>query len=374
MFCQIGPPSFLSFLTKSTLWLERCAPLFIFIYPLRHIGAMLFITFHLGLFFTMRLGLFPFICIAGWIILIPTFVWGGSELSINDLVKIENELPPSSSFLSMAKILIENLILTTIQLFSIYLAVVSNVNTLPKMALKKNSKIFFQNDFIVNFINNYIFEIPIGIYSLARFLGQNQQWFLFDKPQEYSFWYDIVGKVECIEEESKLSQGTSNVFYVDLHTIYQNYVNKTYIFNFSKNSNDESIHSSFIHNPIKNVENIHDQFNWNRIFANNRFRKLYQRLADKKNRYNKFHESFALHMKMIFDVTKEANFVNRSVELREIKFIAYRKTTLPWKDYINASIMDKEKFGSSSNNNNKSAIGSMEMWSFEYKHDIKKAK
>ena len=53
------PCSFLSILTKSTLLLEHCAPLLIFVYPFRYVGVIAFITFHFGLFCSMRLGLFP---------------------------------------------------------------------------------------------------------------------------------------------------------------------------------------------------------------------------------------------------------------------------------------------------------------------------
>jgi len=73
-------PQLLSFLTFSTLTLEFVGPLLI-LFPLP--GAPLrrawvcgaFIFFHLGLAMTMWLGLFPWVCIAAWIALFPSFFW-----------------------------------------------------------------------------------------------------------------------------------------------------------------------------------------------------------------------------------------------------------------------------------------------------------
>ena len=83
--------------------------------------------------------------------------------------------------------------------------------------------------------------------------------------------------------------------------------------------------------------NFNKDFNWDELFANNRFRKLYQRLADSKNRYNHFHEAFALHMGKIFDLSMKSNDLNipNGSTLKELKFIAYRKQTLPWNDFVN---------------------------------------
>ena len=83
------------------------------------------------------------------------------------------------------------------------------------------------------------------------------------------------------------------VIHVNLHRIYQQYINKTYLLNYGKIKNNNGIST---YKPIKTSENFNKDFNWDELFANNRFRKLYQRLADSKNRYNHFHESFALHM------------------------------------------------------------------------------
>ena len=64
-----------------------------------------------------------------------------------------------------------------------------NINTLPKMQLNDENLSFKcgKNHIISYFINNYVLEMPKEIYEVARFLGQNQQWFSFDKPQDYSF-------------------------------------------------------------------------------------------------------------------------------------------------------------------------------------------
>ena len=197
------PFSVLSILTKATLLLERCAPLLIFVYPLRYVGVIAFITFHFGLFCSMRLGLFPLICIAGWIILIPSYLWSyDSKIeAAQDLIgsklngKGYSNLNGASLFTTWVIFAFGYCVLVLLQILAIYLALVSNINTLPKIVVKspKLFNIFNLDSYFATFANRYIFEMPPTIYQIARFLGQNQQWFLFDRPQEYSFWFDVVG-------------------------------------------------------------------------------------------------------------------------------------------------------------------------------------
>ena len=91
-----------------------------------------------------------------------------------------------------------------------------------------------------------------------------------------------------------------------LYTIYM-YVNDNYFLSLGYAKRSLQDPSSILYRPITGkIDAVHDEFDWEELFTNNRFRKLYQRLADSKNRYSHFHESFALHMKDIFDLMKDA--------------------------------------------------------------------
>ena len=65
--------------TFGTLLLERWGPVLVFI-PVfttfvRTSTVLAFWTFHLGLAMSMTLGIFPYICIAGWLLFVPGAVW-----------------------------------------------------------------------------------------------------------------------------------------------------------------------------------------------------------------------------------------------------------------------------------------------------------
>ncbi len=74
-------PDLLKPLTHSVLWMEIFGPVLLFMpfafVPLRIVGILLFLGFHLGLALTMELGLFPYICAVAWLALLPSTVWEG---------------------------------------------------------------------------------------------------------------------------------------------------------------------------------------------------------------------------------------------------------------------------------------------------------
>ena len=363
------PPSLLSILTKSTLLLERCAPLFIFVYPLRNVGVIAFISFHFGLFCSMRLGLFPLICIAGWIILIPSYSWGNdSQIEIardSGRSPLDENwyggLNGASFFASCVIFGIGYCMVVLLQILAIYLALVSNINTLPKIAVKipKLFDILNLDTYLATFANRYVFEMPPKIYEIARFLGQNQQWFLFDKPQEYSFWFDIVGLVEIKSDNSPPNSKEKAIKHVNLHKILQMYINDKYFLSqyFAKPSLQDR--STIWYQPITGrIESVYDDFDWEELFTNNRFRKLYQRLADSKNRYSEFHVPFALHVKYVYDLMKDASRLGNIGNLKELKFIANRIPTSPWEGNVDVS--------DNSSASKPLIVVSKEMWSYKF--------
>ena len=72
-------PEALRWLTHGTLLLEAFGPLIAFIpwrnWHWRLLAVLLFIGFHAGLAATMRLGLFPYFCIVGWLAFLPAELW-----------------------------------------------------------------------------------------------------------------------------------------------------------------------------------------------------------------------------------------------------------------------------------------------------------
>lgn len=73
------PSSWLQFATFLTLKLERWGPLLafvpLFLGPVRTAVAFVFVGFHLALLVTFQLGVFPVICIAGWVVFFPSWFW-----------------------------------------------------------------------------------------------------------------------------------------------------------------------------------------------------------------------------------------------------------------------------------------------------------
>ena len=73
------PDGMLRFMTFATLYLEKWGPLLllvpIFIGPTRTLLAVTFMVFHLGLAISFELGVFPFICITAWVLVLPAGFW-----------------------------------------------------------------------------------------------------------------------------------------------------------------------------------------------------------------------------------------------------------------------------------------------------------
>ncbi|MEC7696074.1 MAG: HTTM domain-containing protein [Planctomycetota bacterium] len=75
----VQSPGVLQWMTFATLYLEWLGPLLIFIprwtSRIRLIVIGLFVAFHVGIALCMHLGLFPWICISGWFVFLPTSFW-----------------------------------------------------------------------------------------------------------------------------------------------------------------------------------------------------------------------------------------------------------------------------------------------------------
>lgn len=76
---MLGFPGLMKLLTGFTYYLELIGPILLFVPYVQRFSRTLipalFIGFHLSLVLTMNLGLFPFVCIAGWILFLPPRIW-----------------------------------------------------------------------------------------------------------------------------------------------------------------------------------------------------------------------------------------------------------------------------------------------------------
>ena len=77
-------PHVLQFLTFATISLEFFGPFLLFV-PVwtrwfRILAIVGFIGLHMGIFLTMQIGLFPWICMAAWLMVMPSMVWDQADL------------------------------------------------------------------------------------------------------------------------------------------------------------------------------------------------------------------------------------------------------------------------------------------------------
>lgn len=88
-------PILLTFGTFVTLWIELLGPFLLFVpikvFVFRLLAITLFCGLHIGFAAGLHLALFPFICMAGWLALIPSEVWNwaGQKNDLKALSKIE---------------------------------------------------------------------------------------------------------------------------------------------------------------------------------------------------------------------------------------------------------------------------------------------
>jgi len=73
------PYDWLTAVTSATLFLEQWGPILLFvpffIAPIRIALVSSFVLFHTGLALTLELGIFPFVCISAWLLVLPSVFW-----------------------------------------------------------------------------------------------------------------------------------------------------------------------------------------------------------------------------------------------------------------------------------------------------------
>ena len=293
-------------LTCATVVVEHSAPLFLFCAPLRGLGCAIFCGFHFGLYSTMRLGIFPLVCMAAWVMVLPGYVWGGmfevdavgvgiglgSGGSGGVAAAAASGTCDSGGAAAAAGLaglavsmwswhfdMVVHIFLVGVQTAALVLAIACNVNTLPFESCSN--------------------VVTAEMYVVARVLGVQQQWFLFDKPARNSFWYRILGEVE-VEAEAEAGsrvgkEGESSApstpaaatTTVDLHRFMLRLQAEDSRFGFGVG--DDIDVDGLAYSPFDSVE----ARAWEECFGNHRWRKLFQKLTDSRNRFLAFRMPYA---------------------------------------------------------------------------------
>lgn len=110
-------PELMVLLTHGTWYLELFAGFIIFVpyfnTQLRIFTILLFIGFHLSLYFFLVLGLFPWVMMAGWLGYIPTKVWDGL------LNKVDKGLEPIQVFVNPQNTAVKKVLLVFITMMGV---------------------------------------------------------------------------------------------------------------------------------------------------------------------------------------------------------------------------------------------------------------
>lgn len=196
-------PVLLTWLTFATLFLEIVVPLIAFIpfyLPvLRLMVVLSFWSFHLGLFFSLDIGLFPLICMAGWILYLPSCVWDFLEKKILSRFQFffrTKEEPRMVPYLPSTG---ANLV----TLFFILYVVLWNFKSLQP--------------------DRYEAMVPEPLLPIGYALRLDQKWKLFSPyPSTEQGWYVLVGTL-FDGTEIDLLQGSGSVNWEKPEQIYSIY-------------------------------------------------------------------------------------------------------------------------------------------------------
>jgi hypothetical protein len=166
-----------------------------------------------------------------------------------------------------------------------------------------NRKEYNNNTLQVQSWMQQMFAMNDAMYMVAKILGVQQQWFLFDNPPNKAIWFRIVGETKA---------GTQ----YDLHAMTLRHVQRRSFGSsitsvLASLSNTWSTSPSFVPNtvdrrtmlytPVPNPTSYtsYPTFlsqampEWQTLYGTHRFRKLFQKLTDKRKRFHSFTVSYA---------------------------------------------------------------------------------
>lgn len=267
------PRPTLKLLTWTTVVIEFLAlplllsPIHVGSVPLRLVASILFISFHLGLFAAMQLGLFPVICMGAWCLVIPSAAWGVSPNQQNAAAGTKlGAGEPESLFQQIYQGMIAVAVLV-VQLVAITLSLQANFSTLPLKPAHDSTNSAASR--CLQHLKRHLFEMGPRTYAFAKFWGFNQQWFLFDKPRTVSHCYLHVGVLRSGRK-------------VDIFAAF--HAPRTDAF-----SGQRALDLFQVDPGSFRVGDV----SWESSFKNSRWRKLLDKLSEKRQRYRAFLAPYA---------------------------------------------------------------------------------
>ncbi len=200
------PYEVLQFLTRVVLYCEIIIPLLVFIplknHYMRFVSIVTFVLFHLGLFATFKLGNFPWICIAYWMIFIPSHFW--------------------------------DFILESLKKKQLGVAIYFD----PDCALCKKMTYFLKTFLVLPYV-----QIKAGSDTIILHqIKQNNSWVIADSENNFYFGYDAFLKLLKLSLFSKLSvifrssvmRKIGNLIYLKISGDRKNYLSFLNYFKFER--------------------------------------------------------------------------------------------------------------------------------------------
>lgn len=179
------PYEWLTFLTAATLILERWGPILLFVplfnTPIRLAVIICFVLFHTGLALTLELGIFPFVCICAWLILLPKGFWvriiALFTRSVSKSSNLRRDLYRSEDIPEPISIgFVANVLVSTVLLFVV---VSSNLLYAEKMSVAYYEGLYKYVEPLVNSLN------------------LRQRWNMFSPhPAKQDGWVLVIGVME----------------------------------------------------------------------------------------------------------------------------------------------------------------------------------
>ncbi len=177
-------------MTRATISLEFFGPFLLFV-PFwtrwfRILAISSFIGLHMGIFLTMQIGLFPWTCIAAWLMFLPSIVWDGAEKALGDKLR------------SLARRTVA--FRTWIAEGAQRIAARFGKPPAPQEELGPVGSVFVVAYSLVVFTCNFMTlpqvngKVPLPVAVAEVILGLHQRWAMFAPyPSARDGWYQVVG-------------------------------------------------------------------------------------------------------------------------------------------------------------------------------------
>lgn len=295
-------PELTSALTVVTPFLEHAAPIFIFggrIPGLRLVGVALLVGFHWGLHVCMTLRLFPWICMAAWVALLPSAFWEWC-LPLREVKSV-----PQESGIATWLYDCFSLVVCVLALFS---ALQSCLDSLPLPEALAQS---------ISATHGWHMLSRIG-----RLLGMHQQWFLFDNPAKTSYWFRIKGIPKSRSDSGRGSAEGVEIEY-DLHKLLR--------YHCSGDGSYSSLSPKLLADKIVLDSRINEEEDFEEVYGGALWRKFFQNLGQLCNEKTRpRYAAFVPHyVKALHSLWNQRGLHKQLGDLREVKCVAYWRDTSP---------------------------------------------